>query len=111
MKRDEIAEKLKDLSRTLEEREREKEAALLAKSLDSAALVMLRFSVALTRVLQIIGVKLENDGVRTIEALDKLLCQDTLMSNNEMAGKEKDLDLAGLIRISKNNETDNKDNM
>lgn len=132
MKRDEIAKKLRDLSRTLEEREREKEAELLVKRLDSAALVMLRFSVALARVLQTIGVKLNDDGVRTIESLDKLLCQDTLMGNNEMAGKEKELDMAGLaramkelninaglpkldvgrvIRIGKNNETDNKDNM
>lgn len=132
MKRDEISKKLEDLNRTLEEREREKAAELLAKRLDSAALVMLRFSVALARVLRIIGVKLDDDGVRTIESLDKLLCQDTLMGNNEMAGKEKDLDLAGLgramkefninaglpkldvgrlIRIGENNETDNKDNM
>lgn len=132
MKRDEIAKKLEDLSRTLEEREREKTAELLEKRLDSAALVMLRFSVALARVLQTIGVKLDDDGVRTIETLDKLLCQGTLMSNNEMAGKEKELDMAWLervmkgvnvntclpkfdagrlIRICKNNETDNKDNM
>jgi hypothetical protein len=132
MKRDETIKKIEDLSRTLEEREREKAAELLAKSLNDGAVVMLRFSVALARVLQTIGVKLDDDGVRTIECLDKLLCQDTLMGNNEMAGKEKDFDMAGLervmkgsnvnaclpkfdvgrlIRIDKNNETDNKDNM
>lgn len=132
MKREGIAKKLEDLSRTLEEREREKAAELLAKRLDSAALVMLRFSVALARVLQTIGVKLDDDGVRTIESLDKWLCQDTLVGSNEMAGKEKELDMAGLeramkgsnvnaclpkfdvgrvIRICKNNETDNKDIM
>ena len=75
MKRDEIVKKLEDVSRTLEERESEKAAELLAKRVDSAALVMLRFSVALARVLQTIGVKLDDDGVRTIESLDKLLCQ------------------------------------
>ena len=132
MERDEIVKKIEDLSRALEEREGEKAAELLVKRLDSAALVMLRFSVALARVLQTIGVKLDDDGVRVIESLDKLLFQDTLMGNNEMAGKEKDFDMAGLervmkgssvnacllkfdvgrlIRISKNNETDNKDNM
>lgn len=132
MERDEIVKKIEDLSRTLEEREREKAAELLAKNLNDGALAMLRFSVALARVLQTIGVKLDDDGVRTIESLDKLLFQDTLMGNNEMAGKEKDFDMAGLervvngssvnaclpkfdvgrlIRIDKNNETDNKDNM
>lgn len=107
MKRDEIAKKLEDLSRTLEEREREKEAELLVKRLDSAALVMLRFSVALARVLQTIGVKLDDDGVRTIESLDKLLCQDTMMGNNGLPW----FDVGRVIRICKNNETDNKDNM
>lgn len=130
MKRDEAIKKLEDLSRTLDEREREKAAELLAKSLNDGALVMLRFSVALARMLQTIGVKLDDDGVRMIEFLDKLLFQDTLMGNNEMAGKEKELDMVWLervmkgldinacrfevgrlIRISKNNETDNEDNM
>lgn len=130
MKRDEAIKKLEDLSRTLDEREREKAAELLAKSLNDGALVTLRFSVALARMLQTIGVKLDDDGVRMIELLDKLLFQDTLMGNNEMAGKEKELDMVGLervmkglginacrfevgrlIRISKNNETDNEDNM
>lgn len=130
MKRDEVIKKLEDINRALEEREREKAAELLAKSLNDGALVMLRFSVALARMLQTIGVKLDDDGVRMIELLDKLLFQDTLMGNNEMAGKEKELDMVGLervmkgldinacrfevgrlIRISKNNETDNEDNM
>ena len=131
MKKDETIKKLEELNRALEEREREKEAELLVKRLDSASLVMLRFSVALARVLQVIGVKLDDNGVRTIESLDKLLCQDTLTANNEMAGKEKELDMAGLARAMKElninaglpklnvgrfirigkNETDNKDNM